>query len=327
MYELQPQIWGIILAGGDGKRLQSFIHSQYDTDAPKQYCTFTGTRSMLRHTVDRAEMLIKPERLLTIVSKDHFRYSQDQLADRPLGTVIVQPVNRETGPAILYSLLHVYRHDPEAIVCLFPSDHFALNERRFMEHIEFSCASVSANPKSFILLGADPQQSGGEYGWIVTGEQIVDDDAKRVYSVSRFVEKPEAFTGYQLYHGGGLCNTMIIVGKAKTLLALFKTFTRTLYEALWAIRDVLGSSLEAQIVKEVYSKLSSMNFSYSILDNNPVGLRAVRLQGAYWNDWGDEDRIRSDIKRFCTVNVTPAVPLPFAKISEATQPEDREMTI
>src|SRR5512140_3704788 len=110
------QIWGIILAGGEGRRLQSFIRSQYGTDTPKQYCTFTGTRSMFRHTIDRAEMLIQPERILTIVSKEHSRYVQDQLSDRPSGTVIVQPAIRDTGPAILYLLLHVYRRDPEAIV-------------------------------------------------------------------------------------------------------------------------------------------------------------------------------------------------------------------
>ncbi len=62
--------WGIILAAGEGKRLQSFVHSNYGTDAPKQFCTFTGTRSMLGHTIDRAEMLIKPEQLLTVVGKD-----------------------------------------------------------------------------------------------------------------------------------------------------------------------------------------------------------------------------------------------------------------
>ena len=327
MSEQNPQVWGIVLAGGEGKRLQSFIHSQYGTDAPKQYCTFTGARSMLRHTIDRAEMLIKPDRLFTIVRKDHSRYTEDQLADRPPGTVIVQPLNRETGPAILYSLLHVYRHDPEATVCLFPSDHFVLNEQSVMDHIEFSCESVSANPMSVILLGADPQQSENGYGWIVTGEQIVDNDAKRVYSVSRFLEKPDALTAYQLYHKAGLWNTMIIVGKAKALLALFKKYTRTVYEAFWGMRDDLGSSREAQIIEKVYSSLSSTNFSYSILARNPVGLRTVRLQGAYWNDWGDADRIRSDIQRFCTAKVTPAVSLPFAKISGATELENREMKI
>jgi mannose-1-phosphate guanylyltransferase len=107
--ETGRQVWGIILAGGEGKRLQPFIRSEYGSVAPKHYCVFTGTRSMLRHTIDRAEMLIPPERLLTIVNKDHLGYVHEQLADRPLGTIIIQPFKRETGPAILYPLLEVYQ--------------------------------------------------------------------------------------------------------------------------------------------------------------------------------------------------------------------------
>lgn len=274
---------------------------------------------MLRHTIDRAEILIKPERLLTTVGKEHFRYAQYQLADRPSGTVIVQPFNRETGPAILYSLLHVWQRDPEATVCLFPSDHFVLNEQSFMEYIEFSSEFVNSNPQSMMLLGVNPRHPEGDYGWIVTGEQIADNDAKRVYHISRFVEKPDPFTASQLYHKGSLWNTMVIVSKAKTLLALFETFTPTVYQAFWGIRDVLGSSLEAHIVEEVYSRLSPMNFSYSILERNPVGLHTVRIEGVYWNDWGDAARIQSDIQHFCAVKGTPTVPLPFAKMSYETE--------
>jgi len=258
---------------------------------------------MLRHTIDRAEMMIQPERLFTIVSKQHFRYAHDQLADRPSGTVIVQPFKRDTGPGILYPLLHVYQRNPEAIVCLFPSDHFILNEQRFMEHIEFSSEFVARNPQSIMLLGVNPRQPEGEYGWIVTGEQIAENNSKPVYKVSRFEEKPDVFTAYRLHHKGGLWNTMVIVSTAKTLLTLFKVFTPTVYQAFWGIRDVLGSSLEASIVEELYSRLSPMNFSYSILGKNPVGLRTITVQGVYWSNWGNAARIQSDIQRFCLVNI------------------------
>jgi mannose-1-phosphate guanylyltransferase len=308
MFDHHGQIWGLILAGGEGRRLQSFIRSQYGTDTPKQYCTFTGTRSMLRHTIDRAEMFIPPEQILTIVSKEHSRYAKDQLSDRPSGTVIVQPVKRETGPAILYLLLHVYQRDPEAIVCLFPSDHFILNEQGFMQHIEFASEFVASNPQTILLLGVDPQQPETGYGWIVTGKHIADNNGKRVYHVSQFVEKPDASTAYQLYRKGGLWNTMIIVSKAKTLLTSFKMFTPTLYQAFWGIRGLLGSSLQAHIVEEQYAKSTPVNFSHSILEKIPVGLRAVRLQGVYWNDWGDAARIQSDIQRFCVA--TDQLPVP-----------------
>jgi mannose-1-phosphate guanylyltransferase len=318
MYKNNKHVWGIVLAGGEGRRLQSFIYSQYGTKAPKQYCAFTGTRSMLRHTIDRTEMFIQPERLLTIVNKRHLSYAKNQLDDRPSGTVIVQPHERQTGPGILYPLLHVYQRDPEAIACLFPSDHFILNEQNFMKHIEFSSRFVAENPQSFLLLGVNPKQPEGEYGWIVTGEQIIDNGAKRIYLVARFAEKPDAVTATQLYNKGSLWNTMVVVGKVRKLLTLFKTYTPIVYQAFWEIRDVLGSSLEAQVVEDMYTRLAPMNFSYSILEKNPAGLRAVKVQGAYWNDWGNAARIQSDIQCFCTAKGTSAVLLPFEKMFDST---------
>jgi mannose-1-phosphate guanylyltransferase len=310
-------VWGIVLAGGEGKRLQAFIHTKYGTKVPKQYCAFTGTRSMLRHTIDRAEMLIPTERILTIVNKQHLYHTQHQLVDRPLGTVIVQPVLRETGIGILYPLLHVYQRDPEAIVCIFPSDHFVLNEQKFMEHIEFSSEYIVHHPQSLILIGVSPQQSAGAYGWIVTGEQTVHNNAKQVFRIERFVEKPDALIAGELYKKGSLWNTMIMVSTAKKLLALFKTFTPAVYQAFWNIRSILGSSLEASVIEKLYSTLSPMNFSSSILEKNPIGLCTLRMQGAYWSDWGDAARIRSDIQQFCTIKGVSAIPMPFVKESSA----------
>jgi mannose-1-phosphate guanylyltransferase len=259
------------------------------------------------------------------VSNQHFQYTNDQLDDRPSGTIIVQPIRRETGPAILYPLLHVYQRDPEAIVCLFPSDHFVLNEQTFMEHIEFSSEFVAGNPQSIILLGIKSRHPEGEYGWIVTREYIVD-GTKRVYSISRFVEKPDAFTAWQLHQSGSLWNTMVVISKAKTLLNSFKMFSPTLYQAFWEIRNVLGTSRETPVVEEVFSRISSTNFSHSILEKNPSGLQTVTVRGAYWSDWGDAARIQSDIKHFCAPRQGETLPMSFSNISDATVlvPEEHE---
>lgn len=299
MAEDRRHVWGIILAGGEGKRLQPFIHSRFGIDTPKQFCTFTGTRSMLRHTIDRAELLIPPERLLTIVSRRHMYYAEQQLADRVSETVIVQSFNRETGPAILYPLLHVYLRDPEAVVCLFPSDHFILNEQRFMNHIAFSSSFVTDHDGSVVLLGVDPVHPEREYGWIVTGDPVADSNEKEIYRVSQFVEKPDAFTASQLYRKGSLWNTMVIVSKAQTLLESFKNYTPSVYREFWNAREVLGSSREQFAIEKVYSNIPPVNFSESILGKRPVGLHAIKLQGVTWSDWGDAARIQRDIQLYC----------------------------
>lgn len=76
-------LWGIILAGGEGRRLQPFIRSYLGSERPKQCCALLGTHSTLRHTIARAERLILPERLLTVVTRQHLIYAQEELDDRP----------------------------------------------------------------------------------------------------------------------------------------------------------------------------------------------------------------------------------------------------
>ena len=141
-----------------------------------------------------------------------------------------------------------------------------------MEHIEFSSEFVIGNPQSVILLGITPRHPEGEYGWIVTREHIVD-DAKRVYDISRFVEKPDASTACRLHESGSLWNTMVIVSKAKTLLTLFEMLTPPLYRAFWEIRDVLGSSLELPIVEELFSRLSRQIFPIPFLKRIPLDFK------------------------------------------------------
>jgi mannose-1-phosphate guanylyltransferase len=96
----REHFWGIVLAGGEGKRLQPFIRACLGCERPKQYCAFIHNRSMLRHTIQRAERIIPPEHLLTVVIQPHLRYVQEELYDRLSETIVVQLSNRETAPGI-----------------------------------------------------------------------------------------------------------------------------------------------------------------------------------------------------------------------------------
>jgi mannose-1-phosphate guanylyltransferase len=64
-------LWGLVLAAGDGKRLQPYVQELNGGHLPKQFVNFIGQRSMLEHTFERAEKLIPPEKILTIVGKHH----------------------------------------------------------------------------------------------------------------------------------------------------------------------------------------------------------------------------------------------------------------
>ena len=115
MVGLNQDTWGIILSGGEGRRLGSFTEQIYGFKRPKQYCAIVGTRTMLRHTIDRAELLISPKQLVTIIDKSHLQYTATEFYDLPSGNVIVQPSNRGTGPGILHSVLHIHRINPKLL--------------------------------------------------------------------------------------------------------------------------------------------------------------------------------------------------------------------
>ena len=87
LYDAERQVCGIVLAGGEGKRLQSFIKRLRGDTLPKQFVNFIGRRSMLEHTFLRAEMFMPSDRVFTVVNGSHLKYPEvrRQISSRPGG--------------------------------------------------------------------------------------------------------------------------------------------------------------------------------------------------------------------------------------------------
>ncbi len=77
------QLWGIVLAGGNGTRVRGFLSQLCNNRGIKQYCAVVGRRSMLEHTLARVEMLIPRQRILVVVSEDHQPEISQHLAHWP----------------------------------------------------------------------------------------------------------------------------------------------------------------------------------------------------------------------------------------------------
>ena len=130
--------WAVILAGGDGQRLRSYIHRIAGRECPKQFFRILGTTTLLEQTLARVRLRFAPERTLTAVNHAHERfYSAISKTPSEL-ELLVQPDNLGTAPAILYSLLVIAKRSANASVAIFPSDHYVSDDDRFMQYIDLA---------------------------------------------------------------------------------------------------------------------------------------------------------------------------------------------
>lgn len=298
MLDGRPALWGIVLAGGEGERLKAFVQEHLGTDAPKQFCAFLGQRTMVERTLRRAETLIPRERQVVVAMAHHRRYLFASLGIRPSGTVLFQPEGRDTVPGILLSLVHILHRDPRAIVAIFPSDHFILPGRRFMNAVGKAAEYVRRNHGgAVVVLGVEPTEAETEYGWVEPGEQLAGGGRWVVRRVRQFVEKPASLRARLFMEEGWLWNTMVAVARATDLFALVRQAQPDLAMAFSMIQLAIGTPRELAVLEEVYQMIPSLNFSSSILSRCAESLVVLPVQGVLWSDWGNSDRILATLAR------------------------------
>lgn len=300
---------GIVLSAGNGTRLRELVHQRRGDDLPKQYVNFVGSRSMLEHTYERARRSIPPRRLFTVVAREHLKFQEvrRQLAPSLPGTVVVQPANKETAPGVLLPLLHIYKRYPEAVVAVFPSDHFVLEKDLFMRHVDEAFRMVESDPTRMVLLGLEPQAPDPEYGYIVPGEKINARGSDSARRVELFVEKPTVETAKKIIASGALWNTMVMVFACKTFSSVIQHAAPDLDRAFQPILGAIGTADEERVVKKVYEELRPVNLSKGVLEVLPFGHRqglvVLPVKGVTWSDWGISSRLSSMLSQLSAANM------------------------
>jgi mannose-1-phosphate guanylyltransferase len=280
----------IILAGGDGTRLAEVTRRADGVHVPKQFCALVGATTMLDQTRKRVSLSVAHDRVAFALNRDHERFFAPLLAGVSLHNVFVQPRNRGTAPAILYSLLHLAESDSQASVLLMPSDHYVGDEPALMKHVDLAFAAVEEVPQRAVLLGITPNEPETAYGWIepATAPGVV---CWKPLPVRRFWEKPSREIVRELMAMGCLWNSFILVGKLQALLGLFVLTMPDLYVMFSKIRPSLGTLVEEQIVARLYERLGPSDFSRQVLQPAAGSLSVLPVSDVGWSDLGEPHRI------------------------------------
>lgn len=286
--------WAIVLAGGEGTRVRTFLQQLCGGRGIKQFCAVIGRRSMLEHTLARIERRIPRERIVVVVSRDHGDETARQLAHWPVENVIVQPHNRDTAPGILLPLAYISQRDPEATVAIFPSDHFIVAEERFMATVEVAVGETQRFPGNLTLLGVTPEEDEDGYGWIEPAEK---DGGRQTYAVREFWEKPSPVQRRTLLAREAVWNTFVCVGHASTLWEMIHHTAPALSEDFFTIRHALGHPRATAVIDAVYTQMRPVNFSTAVCEQLPGKLRVLPMPNIGWSDWGSKERIFSTLQR------------------------------
>jgi mannose-1-phosphate guanylyltransferase len=158
-----------VLAGGEGVRLRPLVRELCGDERPKQFAKIVGSKSLLSHTLDRVALKIPPEQTVIVTCRAHGKYMAQEFPEAPRQRVLVQPEDRGTAAGIFFPAHWIDSQDPEAVVAVFPSDHFILEESAFMSHVANVAAYVQQESGRLVLFGATANEPDTEYGWIEPG--------------------------------------------------------------------------------------------------------------------------------------------------------------
>jgi len=268
----------VVLAGGQGTRFWPISR----TSKPKQFLSISPTgESLIQATINRLQPLCENEKIIVVANSNHRDLVNEHV---PNCDSLIESQGRNTAASIGLAAIYLMKHDPTAVMAVFPADHYIENSPKLIERIKVA-ASVAVKNNALATIGVHPCSPNTAYGYIKCGGQLQDG----VYKVSRFYEKPSLERAREyLDEGGFYWNSGIFVWRPDILLEGIKSYMPDLHRGLKEISSVLGSKQEDEVLAKVFANLDSISIDFGLLEHarNCV---VVDSGDIGWNDVGSWD--------------------------------------
>ncbi len=267
----------LILAGGKGTRLWPLSRELM----PKQFIRIFDDTSLFQKTVERALLFSKPKEIFIVTNKEyHFRVFdelRDMGIDIPEENVLLEPVGKNTLPAIYWGIRTINENFGKSKVAVLPSDHLVDVNEKYID--AFKKAEKLAEAY-FVTFGVKPTKPHTGYGYIRPGEKL-----EVGYKVAEFKEKPDLETAKKYVEEGYYWNSGMFMFDTELFIEEVKKLTPDVYKAFE----------EAKSIEEAYEMVPDISVDYGIMEKTDKA--AVVPLNVYWNDLGSFDSIYEAFKK------------------------------
>ena len=270
----------VILCGGSGSRLWPMSRSAY----PKQFLTLLNDeQSLLQETVSRLDGVEDIAHLTAICNQEHRFLVAEQL--QPFAnyesSIILEPVGRNTAPALAIAAFEAIEKDPESILLVLPSDHSIMNMSAFQVAVRDAVAL--AKQDKLVTFGVVPTSPETGYGYIEKGESIPSSCA---FLVKQFAEKPEQSVAEAYIESNNFYwNSGMFVFKASVYLEELKRHAQDIESACKEAFAAAKTDLDfIRIDEGAFKNCRSESIDYAVMEHTDVA--AVVPLDADWSDVG-----------------------------------------
>jgi len=269
----------IILAGGSGSRLWPLSRNQF----PKQFLPLLGKCTMLQDTLSRLESIAVHDKPLIICNEEHRFIVAEQLRQQHLtnAEIILEPMARNTGPAIAVAALQAMRGGNDPLLLVLAADHVISNVAAFQDAV--AVAHEAAQAGKLVMFGIVPTAAETGYGYIRTKKA---EKGSNIRSVAAFVEKPDLATAQSYVESGEyFWNSGMFLFRASVLLSELERFAP---DMLLACRDAMtGATKDMDFIrldKVAFATSPEESIDYAVMEKTDKAV--VVPLSAGWSDVG-----------------------------------------